>query len=248
MIDLSERLKGLPPGPWKVVKGPKIMLVILDARNNDVARTHDDTHLADAIAALPEAAARIRDLEEALFTMDDTIALKRADKAEAELARLRAENAELRRLIEEVIARGHLMADDFLKARVMLAKAANETDADLPTAADVRGILKEELGGEMTTQAEIEAAILAAKEWLPTDTPDINVRHTVGAALEAAACARWQPIDTAPKDGTPIFGYWPLSDGPAFDVIWWDEHLQWTDGDFHFHKPTHWQPLPEAPK
>ncbi|MGL6052622.1 MAG: DUF551 domain-containing protein [Aeromonas salmonicida] len=62
----------------------------------------------------------------------------------------------------------------------------------------------------------------------------------------------WQPIDTAPKDGTPclvahseimMVGYYGWSD--AFG-----EH--WTScsciEDYYSFIPTHWQPRPEPPR
>ncbi len=64
----------------------------------------------------------------------------------------------------------------------------------------------------------------------------------------------WQPIDTAPKDGTPILGW----DGRDLAVVYWYafEHpggawflstvdLSGADG---LSQPTHWQPLPEPPE
>ena len=72
----------------------------------------------------------------------------------------------------------------------------------------------------------------------------------------------WQPIDTAPKDGTPIlaFQHWAAA-GPSWCVLEWDEfgeHIEtgrqaggWTppeDGYVGFWEPTHWMPLPAPPK
>ena len=71
---------------------------------------------------------------------------------------------------------------------------------------------------------------------------------------------RWQPIETAPKDGTPILIYSGLRvDVPlghvdheksiyisSFDGDWWI----W-DGNFgaeYAYEPTHWMNLPEPPK
>lgn len=69
----------------------------------------------------------------------------------------------------------------------------------------------------------------------------------------------WHPIESAPKDGTPILacagayrgGLWP--DGPI-TVAWQRYHpnspgkLGWRDGSGHL-RPymTHWMPLPEGP-
>jgi len=76
----------------------------------------------------------------------------------------------------------------------------------------------------------------------------------------------WQPIETAPKDGTKVLIV--NSDG-AIDVagyvVQWDEHSELVrkarDGDVYrtvredtgywdtetAYWPTHWMPLPEAP-
>lgn len=64
----------------------------------------------------------------------------------------------------------------------------------------------------------------------------------------------WQPIETAPKDGTRILCYFP--DESAFKiltVVW--GYYGWRldpDGGTEFEfpiegKPTHWTPLPEKP-
>lgn len=52
----------------------------------------------------------------------------------------------------------------------------------------------------------------------------------------------WQPIETAPKDGTRILGWrrgqiYPL-------IVWWDTAAQWWG--LHM-PPTRWQPLPAPP-
>lgn len=60
----------------------------------------------------------------------------------------------------------------------------------------------------------------------------------------------WQPIETAPRDGTWVFGYWkqcPITAYPC--VMFWggDEWLSpaWTD---FFPNPVFWMPLPPPPK
>lgn len=63
----------------------------------------------------------------------------------------------------------------------------------------------------------------------------------------------WQPIETAPKDGSRFLSYSserckrcpPWASGVS--VIHWDgEWWMLTDGS-HLHSPTHWIPLPEPP-
>lgn len=73
-------------------------------------------------------------------------------------------------------------------------------------------------------------------------------------SIHAAHYERWHPIETAPRDGTPILGYadgiqttvqWNALAGQEYG--WWNlvetgayaEDGQWT--------PTHWMPLPPGP-
>jgi hypothetical protein len=57
----------------------------------------------------------------------------------------------------------------------------------------------------------------------------------------------WQPIATAPRDGTPIIGHWCGYKRPC--VMWWnfaDEAFEsWTDRN---EDPSHWLPLPPKPE
>jgi len=77
------------------------------------------------------------------------------------------------------------------------------------------------------------------------------------AALEAADAAAWQPIETAPMDGGAVlcwpFVYFGLFEGRGEQEIvvgyfsdddWWCENAP-TAKRF---EPTHWRPLPAAPK
>lgn len=62
----------------------------------------------------------------------------------------------------------------------------------------------------------------------------------------------WQPVETAPRDGTRVLLFGPFDgDAPALYVGWWDDDedcwrasrfdlLAWLD-------PTHWMPLPPQP-
>ena len=102
----------------------------------------------------------------------------------------------------------------------------------------------------MPTQAEIEAA---AKLYLDTTG---SVEDRIKAVLEAAEHARWQPIETAPKDGSHIVFYQPkekyLDEGMivgSFDGEFVSPAM--VDGyDFECEvkNPTYWQHLPSPPE
>jgi hypothetical protein len=68
--------------------------------------------------------------------------------------------------------------------------------------------------------------------------------------------SKWQPIETAPKDGMRVLFYTPGDDEtgylPSMQVSYIDKGGelptydvdQWHDGL----RPTHWMPLPEPPE
>ena len=71
----------------------------------------------------------------------------------------------------------------------------------------------------------------------------------------------WQPIETAPKDGSGILVAVPIVDGlPAqvgfgfFSTLQGDSEPRWhvhhgqTRMSYAEHRPTHWMPLPEPPQ
>jgi len=70
---------------------------------------------------------------------------------------------------------------------------------------------------------------------------------------------QWQPIETAPKDGTQILGnhnseiYIMLYDADKNyhdEVVEWCNEKYWTsygDDTYRSYYPTHWQTLPEPP-
>jgi len=71
--------------------------------------------------------------------------------------------------------------------------------------------------------------------------------HTVVALyLHPGNESAWQPIETAPKDGTLIL----LSRKHSMVVGYWND--EWETWKFHidglFNSATHWQPLPAAPQ
>lgn len=90
------------------------------------------------------------------------------------------------------------------------------------------------------------------------------------ADAEERPASPWQPIDTAPKDGTKIL----IWDGKGQFAAWWDPTFEddaakneacdwekshyigaWTDGcvlsfgyeETYSYEPTHWMPLPPPP-
>ena len=63
----------------------------------------------------------------------------------------------------------------------------------------------------------------------------------------------WSPIETAPRDGTWVWAYWPngVVEGRQSPAAW-EEHsdgFRWTDPfDSRGHdQPSHWMPLPAPP-
>jgi hypothetical protein len=68
--------------------------------------------------------------------------------------------------------------------------------------------------------------------------------------------SKWQPIETAPKDGTRILAFFPqeIDSYKILTVLFtWRQWYLCPDGayDFEFEiagDPTHWMPLPNPPK
>ena len=61
---------------------------------------------------------------------------------------------------------------------------------------------------------------------------------------------RWNPIETAPKDGTWLLIYESIgvnTKWSACDIAHWSDD-QWANGGDYPVRPTHWMPLPESPK
>jgi hypothetical protein len=61
----------------------------------------------------------------------------------------------------------------------------------------------------------------------------------------------WQPIETAPKDGTAVL-LWLSGDAAFFDWMvvgsYDGDDAGWNDGITMFRlEPTHWMPLPRPP-
>lgn len=67
---------------------------------------------------------------------------------------------------------------------------------------------------------------------------------------------QWQPIETAPKDGTRLLAYWPPvfgGDNAGCATTWWVVTSSGLFGwespwEYADREPTHWMPLPEPPR
>ena len=63
--------------------------------------------------------------------------------------------------------------------------------------------------------------------------------------------SEWQPIETAPKDGSPVLVLGSGWNDPVPTVAVWNEYEEWaefTGGETIWPAPNHWMPLPEPPK
>jgi hypothetical protein len=113
-----------------------------------------------------------------------------------------------------------------------------------------------------TVYQEKAREIVAEFDRRAINTEDGSLVDDIATALQEAAEGAWMPIETAPKDGTPIIvwggpdisnptgGYYPRS-------CWWSQcdHGVWvvreSAGEATYIAPsclTHWMPLPTPPK
>lgn len=134
--------------------------------------------------------------------------------------------------------------------------------------------LEDEAAGLEQRIRELESALvdIRATAW---DNENYLIREIADEALETAAMSKWQPIETAPRDGTAIQARIPWHGDD--NIIAWtgglvDSHDEdaggwyfledqeppdcWTDGicwasnedGFQSIEPTHWRPLEEPPR
>ena len=109
------------------------------------------------------------------------------------------------------------------------------------------------------------------EDWGSFGSDEMGEIATLIRALRSALTASeqqrtWQPIETAPKDGTSILiygGTYNDNEGYYHDMecrfptlaFWSGNYMPHWHGDnldghdrWNVHQPTHWMPLPEAPK
>ena len=97
---------------------------------------------------------------------------------------------------------------------------------------------------EITFEHE-DAAVEACKRW-QSDYKHRVVRYV---PEDVVAQVGWQPIETAPKDGTVILAY--VSGGHHALVAWNDDWEDWLHLPWHESMPaviTYWMPLPAPPQ
>lgn len=119
------------------------------------------------------------------------------------------------------------------------------------------------------TRAEIEGLIGQAAEFV-REQRNPGGHHLAADLVDALATAlramlareEWQPIETAPRDGSSFLGAVPYEDGSwRVDRMNWAANARGKGGYFqslstkllqgiHYMRanpPTHWRPLPEPP-
>lgn len=77
--------------------------------------------------------------------------------------------------------------------------------------------------------------------------PTQGASHTA-EYIRADLVPQWQPIETAPKDGTEFLGTWRYGGWSVSPMVWklgvWCRRFDVNST----HAPTHWMPLPTPPK
>lgn len=74
---------------------------------------------------------------------------------------------------------------------------------------------------------------------------EIELRKVFNAGVQYGLAKGWQPIETAPIDGTRVLSY--NAHGDFQEVVLYGKH-GWTNQDeTELYQPTHWMPLPETP-
>ena len=76
----------------------------------------------------------------------------------------------------------------------------------------------------------------------------VNLLREAAAAIALMRGQSWQPIETAPKDGSCILAWWPHWRSRAV-IAYWSTQDCWASIDALTWDipPTHWMPLPNPP-
>lgn len=143
------------------------------------------------------------------------------------------------------------LTEDWAKQQIARIKAAIATPqapgADTQGGRQPYGWLEPETGNFVDQ---------ATKLAMPHDASTYTLPIYTHPAESSGGDGAWLPIETAPKDGTHIIGFW-VSDAytepcEVRAVIVWSRgswhHGSGYDHEDEFPKPTHWQPLPPPPR
>lgn len=60
--------------------------------------------------------------------------------------------------------------------------------------------------------------------------------------------SEWQPIETAPKDGEIVLGYWHNGEMHTGQMRKGEWLPAWDNQDHDWNIPAYWMPLPEPPQ
>ena len=119
-----------------------------------------------------------------------------------------------------------------------------------PVANKIRKCLQEIVAAKLQLQAPANTAQPTTIEVLENVALRLQVTHPA-AMSEEQAVERWQPIETAPKDGPKILGYSPYWD---VGTIRWQKSQSGISGFWdvstrfaHSNAITHWMLLPKPP-
>lgn len=106
--------------------------------------------------------------------------------------------------------------------------------------------------GKQVREGNSEAQVSASKDLgRELGVCGIGDGQTLGEPAEGEGMSEWQPIETAPKDGTEIIAC--QSGTPEVGLILWDaDEACWLEPADEWSGPnwlpTHWMPLPPSPK
>jgi len=95
-----------------------------------------------------------------------------------------------------------------------------------------------------------DKAVLVMLDRKPTDD-ELRALHEALTPAPQPAEGAWQPIETAPNDGTAVLLWCQPTKDDAYAIQGWYEggvfDRRWYDAYSEEVKPSHWQPLPAPP-
>ena len=98
------------------------------------------------------------------------------------------------------------------------------------------------------TLSEEYLAKLTEGAWAGQTKP-YEVLTLIAAVRSLQEKAKWQPIETAPKDKTVVLTFTDSEGRHAiFPAYYWESYSRWLQIEGPFAAPTHWMPLPEPPE